>query len=85
MTIQIELSPQAEAKLVVGALAHGLEPETYAGKLLQEVLASAIESPDKLTVEQFHSMLDELAKDSDDLPDLPTESFTRSSFYEDRA
>ena len=84
MTTQIELSPQAEARLVVEASAHGLAPEKYAGSLLQEVLAPARGASGKLTVEQFHAMLDALAEGSEKLPDLPTESFTRESFYEDR-
>jgi hypothetical protein len=83
MTIQIELSPQAEARLAVEALAHGLAPEKYAGRLLQEVLAPAVGASGKLTVEQFHAMLDALAEGSENLPDLSTESFTRESFYED--
>ena len=85
MTIQVELSPQAEIRLAVEALAHGLAPEEYAGSLLQEFLAPATRASGKLTVEQFHSMLDTLSKDSEDLPNLPTESFSRESFYGDRA
>jgi hypothetical protein len=38
-----------------------------------------------LTLEEFHAMLDVLAKGSEDPPNLPTESFTRESFHEDRA
>jgi hypothetical protein len=85
MTIQVELSPQTEARLAVAALAHGLAPEKYAGSLLQEALVPAAGASGELTVEQFHAMLDALADDSEKLPDLPTESFSRESFYEDRA
>jgi hypothetical protein len=85
MTIQVELSPQEEARLAVAALAHGLAPEKYAGALLQEALAPAAGASGELSVEQFHGMLDALADGSERLPDLPTESFTRESYYEDRA
>jgi hypothetical protein len=33
---------------------------------------------------QFHAMLDALAEGSEKLPNLPAESFTRESLYEDR-
>ena len=85
MTIQVELSPQAEAKLVGDASTHGLAPEAYAGKLLQEVLTADAQPKGKLTVETFHAMLDELAQGSDGLPTLATDTFTRGSFYEERA
>jgi hypothetical protein len=38
----------------------------------------------QMSVEEFHRMLDAMAKGSERLPDLPTESFSRASFYEDR-
>ena len=85
MSIQVELSPQAEAKLAVEALSHGVAPDKYAASLLQEVLSPTTAVSGKLTVEQFHAMLDALAEGSENLPNLPTESFTRESFYEDRA
>lgn len=85
MTIQVELSSKAEMRLAAEASAHGLAPETYAGRLLQEVLEPAAESSKKLSVEQFHAMLDALGKGSEDLPPLPTENFSRESFYQDRA
>jgi hypothetical protein len=84
VTIQIELSPESEARLVEEARARGVPLETYAGNLLQQVLASGAHRSGGLTIEKFHAMLDVLAKDSERLPNLPTESFTRESFYEDR-
>jgi hypothetical protein len=36
-------------------------------------------------LEGFHAMLNALSAGSKGLPNLPTESFTRESFYEDRA
>lgn len=84
MTIQIELSPETEARLAAGALARGVAVEQYAGSLLQEALATPVRVSGKLTVEEFHAMLSALAEGSEKLPNLPTESFTRESFYEDR-
>ncbi len=83
MTIQIELSPESEARLAAEAQARGMALEKYAGSLLQEVLTSPANRAGNLTVEKFHAMLDALARGSEGLQPLPTESFTRESFYED--
>jgi hypothetical protein len=52
---------------------------------LQEALASRSVPQGNLTLEGFHAMLNALSAGSEGLPNLPTESFTRESFYEDRA
>jgi hypothetical protein len=84
MTIQIELSPEVETRLTIAAQAHGIAVEKYAGDLIQDALAPFTRGSGRLTVEEFHAMLSELAEGSENLPNLPTESFTRESFYEDR-
>jgi hypothetical protein len=83
MTIQVELSPEIEARIVAEAKARGVSTEKYAQGLLAEALASPPGRSSSLTVEKFHSMLNALAEGSERLPDLPTESCTRESFYED--
>jgi hypothetical protein len=85
MSIQVELSPESEARLAAEAQARGVGVEEYAGSLLQELLETSANRPEKLTIERFHAMLDALARGSERLPDLPTESFTRESFYRDRS
>jgi hypothetical protein len=84
MVIRVELSPEAEARPAAEAQAHGVAPEKYAGGLLQEALASPVRGSGKLTVEELHTMLRQIAEGSDKLPNLPTSAFTRESFYEDR-
>lgn len=84
MTIQVELSPQAEARLAAEALAHGIAPEKYAGSLLQDFLAPPAGASGKLTVDELQMMLSQIAEGSEKLPNLPTSAFTRESFYEDR-
>jgi len=86
MTIQVELSAETEARLAAEAKAHGLPTEEYAGRLLQSRLARppAPNPSGELTVEEVRIMLAELAEGSENLPELPTSSFTRESFYEDR-
>lgn len=84
MAIQVELSPEMEARLAAAAQARGIAPEKYAGALLHEVLAPPSTGSGKLTVDEVHTMLKEIAEDSERLPHLPTSAFTRESFYEDR-
>jgi hypothetical protein len=84
MTIQVELNSESEARLTAEAHARGVALETYASKLLQEVLLSPGRQRAKLTKDKYHAMLRVLADGSERLPELPTEGFARESFYEDR-
>jgi hypothetical protein len=84
MTIRVELNPETEARLKAEARAKGLPVETVAERLLKEALTGRAGSHGQLSVEEFHRMLDAMAEGSEKLPDLPTESFSRASFYEDR-
>ena len=83
MTIQVELSSETEARLTAAAQARGVALEKYVGALLREVLTAAPAGSGKLTVDELHEMLSEIAEGSDKLPHLPTSAFTRESFYED--
>jgi hypothetical protein len=85
MTIQLELAPQTEASLKAQAALQGIALEEYALKVLEEAAASRPAGAGKLTREGFHAMLKELQKGSEKLPKLATSSFSRESFYEDRA
>ena len=84
MTIKVELTPEAEARLATAALARGVAVEKYAETLLHEVLAAHPAGSGKLTVDDLHTMLREIAEGSDKLPQLATAAFTRESFYEGR-
>jgi hypothetical protein len=84
MTIQVELSAEAEARLVAEATTLGVPLEKMAERLLQEALASRPIPQGNLSIDEFHAILHAMAKDSKGLPELPTESFTRESFYGDR-
>jgi hypothetical protein len=37
----------------------------------------------QVTIEEFHRMLAAMAEGSEELPDLPTETFSRGTFYQD--
>jgi len=81
MTIKVELNPETEARLKAEARAQGLPLETLAERLLNEALAARQLSQGQLSVEEFHRMLGAMADGSERLPDLPTGSFSRGSFY----
>ncbi|MDR3792290.1 MAG: hypothetical protein P4L03_02810 [Terracidiphilus sp.] len=84
MTIQVELTPETEARLTAAAQARGVALEQYAGTLLHEVLAAPPAGSGKLSVDELNTMLSEIAEGSDRLPHVPTSVFTRESFYEGR-
>ena len=84
MTIQVELTPETEARLTAAAQARGVALEQYAGTLLHEVLAAPPAGSGKLSVDELNIMLSEIAVGSDRLPHVPTSAFTRESFYKDR-
>ncbi len=84
MTIRVELNPETEARLKAEARAKGLSLEKVAEQLLREALSERTLFRGQMSVEEFHRMLDAMAEGSERLPNLPTESFSRESFYEDR-
>jgi len=84
MTIRVDLNPEMEARLVSEARSQGIPLEKLAERLLKEALTANALPHGVLTVEEFHRMLEGMAEGSEKLPNLPTESFSRESFYEDR-
>ena len=59
--------------------------ERAAARILEEAMASGFKPSGDLTIGDFHTLLASMAEGSERLPNLSTESFTRESFYEDRA
>lgn len=82
MTIQLDLNPETEARLIAEAHSQGVTPEELAERLLKDALTGTCFPPGALTVDEFHAMLDAMAEGSENLPELTTESFSRESFYE---
>ncbi len=85
MTIRLELNPELGARLAAQARAQGMPLERAAARILEEAIASRFTASRDLTVGDFHAMLASMAEGSEGLPNLPTDSFTRESFYGDRA
>jgi len=84
MAIQVELSPEAEARLAAEAGAHGIAPEEYAGKLLQVALMPYATGNGKLAPGDADEMTKGMTAGSEHLPILPPEVNERVSYYEDR-
>jgi hypothetical protein len=81
MTIRVDLNPEMEARLVAEARSQGVPLEKLAERLLQEALTASSLPHGVLTVDKFHHMLEGMAEGSEKSPNLPTESFSRESFY----
>lgn len=84
MTIKVELDPELEARLIEEARSQGIPMAKAAERLLAQALAQRSGATGTLTVAEFRAMLGALAEGAENLPDLPTETFTRESFYRDQ-
>jgi hypothetical protein len=84
MVIRVELNPEIEARLMAEARAKGLPLEEVAEQLLREALIGRPLPRGQMSIEEFHRMLEGVAEGSERLPTLPTEAFSRESFYEGR-
>jgi hypothetical protein len=84
VTIRVKLDAETEARLIAQARYQGVPLERLAERLLAEALTESSPPQGALSVEEFHRMLRGMAEGSEGLPNLPTESFSRESFYEDR-
>ena len=83
MTINVKLDPEMEARLMAEAQSQGISLARAAERLLVQALTLRSGPQGRLTVAEFHAMLAGLAEGAEKLPDLPTETFTRESFYRD--
>jgi hypothetical protein len=84
MTIQVELNPEIEARLLAEASARGVAVEEYARELLREALHLSPSRRGHLTPEEAQEMLRALGEGSEKLPVLPDSAFSRESLYEGR-
>ncbi len=75
VTIPDELAAHVQAR--------GLTPEGFVNKLLEEAIQAASKSPDT-SARNMEAFFKVMTANSADLPPLPDEAFTRSSFYQGR-
>jgi hypothetical protein len=76
ITIPDDLAGQAEAR--------GLSVEAYVQRLVDEAGRKSLPPDRPRTRQQIEVFFEAMAQGSQKLPLLPTESFTRESFYQDR-
>ena len=76
VTIPDEVAAQAQAR--------GISVEVYVQSLVEEAGRKSLSFHPPRTPEQIEAFFEAMAEGSQKLPPLPTESFTRESFYMDR-
>jgi hypothetical protein len=84
MTIQVEVSPEVEARLAAEAGRCGMPLEAYAGKILEDSVPTYATVKGSLTPEDVEELSRRLSEGSENLPILPPEVNNRESYYEDR-
>jgi len=81
--IQIELRPEVEAKLAAEARARGMETRTYVERVLEQAVATSTVPSRRRSRKEMEAFFEAMAANSDKIPQLPDEAFTRESFYRD--
>jgi hypothetical protein len=94
MTIQIELKPEAEARLRDRAAARGETVEALAGELLHSLLdpaggpavtplAPVVDDQGVFRQDRWDAVLASVERGSREAPVLPPEALTREAMYQD--
>ena len=84
MQITVQLSQDIENRLQAQARAQGIEAESYAKSLIETAVRSAPIRPRRSgAARDMNAFFKAMAANSDKLPQLPDEAFTRESFYQD--
>ena len=81
MALILHLSPDLEETLATEARDRGLSLDDYVRTLLEHRFVPKREQ--KMTLEEFEAILEDLAEFSDKIPELPPEAFTREGIYRD--
>jgi hypothetical protein len=81
MTIHVELNSEAEARLATEARAHGMTPDEYAERLLEQAMTSKRIGRSRASQEEFRAFLDALASKAPNVPQLRSETFSRATIY----
>jgi hypothetical protein len=76
MQITVDIPDEFAAR----AAARGLTPETYLRTLIDEAAQAADKLPARLSMAEF---IRRFSADSEKIPQLPDEAFTRQSLYRD--
>jgi hypothetical protein len=84
MTLQIEISPETEARLAAEAVARGMGLADYASMILCQHTQNDSADSGILTASDIEELSRRLSEGSETLPILPIEANNRESYYEDR-
>ncbi|PYY13601.1 MAG: hypothetical protein DMG60_21595 [Acidobacteria bacterium] len=80
--IEIELRPDIEARLQAEAKARQIELPAYIESVLERAMANRTVVPRKRTRKEMRDFFEAMANNSEKIPQLPDDAFTRKSFYE---
>jgi len=83
MTLTIEIRPEVEAKLFERARSQGVDLASYAAALVEEAVGPVETRRPKRTREEVRAWLDRIQQFSDQIPDMPGETFSREMIYQD--
>ena len=83
MIHQIELRPEVEARVQAQAHAEGVEPESLIRNLIENAVRPTLVAPRRTGARDMEAFFKAMAANSDKIPQLPDEAFTRESFYQD--
>jgi hypothetical protein len=84
--IHVQLPAEIEARLQAQARARGIETDRYLSALIEDaVRAAPMLAARTAGNRSIRTFLDAMSENSDHLPRLSDEAFTRASFYHDRA
>jgi hypothetical protein len=82
--IQVQLSPEVEARIQAQAGTQGIEGASYLQSPIENaVRATPITSRPPGEPRDMEAFFAAMAANSDKLPQLPDEAFTRENFYQD--
>jgi hypothetical protein len=80
MRITLDISDELAGRIQ----AHGLDPQSFAQNLIDDAARNApLPLPPAKPKVDMKTLLQEMAADSEKIPQLPDEAFTRESFYRD--
>jgi hypothetical protein len=82
MTLTIDRTPEEEARLAALAQQEGKPLDDYVRAVMERLLAPQ-GRPGESTLTELEAFFEAMSEDSEALPALPSEAFTRESIYAD--
>jgi ribosomal protein L11 methylase PrmA len=83
MDMTLHVTSETARRLTDQAQAHGMDLAAYAESVLEKTAAGEVLSHHPKTRQEIEAFFAAMSKNSEKLPQLPDEAFTRQSFYKD--